>query len=256
MSSRESNDILLVPIDLCFYAVQNRCIRMVQVYVHLKSISSGKVRLDNSELKKIVKELGIRSTKTLKKWLEELITLNWVGHNRKSGVYFIRGFENIRAINEFDRTISAVFNNPITQFRPFVVGAVIGYLAHYQFRKKEFVRKRRRTNQNSNDSKRYQPVATIALAKILGVSLRTAHQYKQLAFKAGFIDLKKNFEAAGSFKVNEVDLLRKYSHSKEANAVRVVGNNLVKFKPDLIASNIRFKQRKKSKTYKRRPTRV
>lgn len=241
---------MLIPVEMCFYAISNKFIRPFQLYIYLKSICSGKIIIQQADFKKIAEALNLKSERTIKNNLKILLKNNWIGHNKKSGYYFIRGFEKIRTYFDFKSRTGAEFETKdITKFKAFIAGAVIGYLVSQQ-KRREWVseRKKWRSNQLTHKPSKLYPIANFALAKILNASYCKAQGLKKLAHKAGYILLKKNFTDTGV----DAKFKRRYKKVNPENAhrVRLHKNKLVLQDTDTALSDIRFKRRKKIDTYK------
>ena len=76
------------------------------LYLYLKSISNGKIRLNKETKEEISKALNC-TTRTLYNNLHKLQARNWIGYNPKSKLYFVRGFEKVRAIENWERRAGA-----------------------------------------------------------------------------------------------------------------------------------------------------
>jgi hypothetical protein len=240
---------ILIPIDLCFFSITNRFERPFQLYMHLKSKCDGVIKINSSELKEIANELGLKSTKTIQSNLKKLIQKNWIGYNENNGCYYVRGFDSLKLRESFTRRTAAEFDSKdIKKFKAFLAGAVIGYLAISQKRRKQRAeREMRRSNQALCNLSNYFPVAGMGLAKILSISCSKASRLKIDARKARYIRVKKNF--------NELTILaNEAAHYKKVNPEAINKMRYRKQKmweqlPDLVLPLIRFKRRKKMRTY-------
>jgi Mn-dependent DtxR family transcriptional regulator len=240
---------LYLPVDLCSWAITNKFVPPFQLYVHLKGRCSGKMKINREELKTIAKELSLKSEKTVQNNLNKLIEKNWVGYNDESGIYFIRGLDLMRKEIVSKFRVAARFDTAdILKFKAFIAGAFIGNLANWQRRKKRATERNfGRSKQIARQSSGYFPVSTVAMAKILNISVSTAFILRELAREAGYIYVKKNLKP--------IPVKARYiKHFKKAN--EDIANRVIKYRgqlhlreSDLIQAGIYFKSRKKIETY-------
>lgn len=54
---------MLIPVEMCRYAISNKFIRPLQLYVYLKTQHVGCFKLDVCFLKKIADDIGLKSVK-------------------------------------------------------------------------------------------------------------------------------------------------------------------------------------------------
>jgi hypothetical protein len=122
---------LAIPIQVCEHVLKYRIVNPFRTYMLLKSICSGKIRYDKKQLSVV---LNI-SDKTLDKHLLELKKLNWIGYNPQTGNLFIRGFEKIREMHNFNSRLAIVCSeSDFKTFRAFLFGAMV---SHTLIKKKE-----------------------------------------------------------------------------------------------------------------------
>jgi hypothetical protein len=92
------------------------------------------------------------------------------------------------------------------------------------------------------------PIATTGFSKYFDISIGQASKLKKLAFDAGFIDVRKNYENT-TIPLEEKELFRKYGNPNLANKLRVKKGKVVLQQIDTILPNIALSKRKKWKTY-------
>lgn len=235
---------LLIPVEICNFAITNKCIKPLQLYIYLKSISSGKFRFTKQDQVKCAKALGYKSVKSVANNLNLLLKRNWVGYNISSGIYFIRSFNRIKNSIQAKSNTCAEFNTKeIKQFKAFVAGASISYMVNQQKRRKWLSESKNRGSKPNSQIPDYYPVANLALAQMWKLALSSAFELKKLAFKNGYISVKKNFTAIN------VSLEHKKQYQKSnpeiAHKVRVKNNKLFLQAPDQVMSKIRFKSSRK-----------
>jgi hypothetical protein len=237
---------LLIPVEICNFAITNKCIKPLQLYIYLKSISSGKLFFTKQGQAKCAKALGYKSVKSVTYNLNLLLKRNWVGYNKSSGIYFIRSFRRIKKfINAKSNTCAEFNTNEIKNFKGFVAGACIGYLVNQQKRKIWLTESKNRDSKpiSQNPIPDYYPVANHALAQIWKVAISTAFVLKKLAHKKGYISVKKEFQLINV----SINFKKQYQKSNPeiAHKVRVKNNKLFLQEADKIMSKIRFKSSRK-----------
>ena len=74
---------LMIPVELCIYAIRTKFIRPFQLYIFLKAISSGKIKLSALELKEIAKQFGLKSERAITNNLKLLKSIVMIFSNLK-----------------------------------------------------------------------------------------------------------------------------------------------------------------------------
>lgn len=245
---------IYVPNELCEFVLKNKFVRPMQLYIHLKGKASGMIKLTD-EIKGIIgKEIGLKSKRAVSNNLKLLVERGWIGFDKQSGYYFIRNFESVKKTEGLSRSMAAEFYfQDIKKLKAFLCGAVIAKLIRSQKRqKRELERLKGRSYQCSRNCQNYYPVANMALAKILNITISTAFELKKLAAKSGYIKIKKNFQPIAIGSMTQVNACYKNyvkaANPARANVIRVRGKFLYLQRPDLVLATIRLKfRRKKSK---------
>jgi len=231
-----------VPVEMCGYALSNKFINPLRLYIYLKGSCQGQIKLGKEDVKIIATELEC-DPKSIKNNLAKLLKANWIGYNPKSSYYFIRGFEKVRGLHWFDSRSSAEFQKSyLNNFKAFAAGACVGYLANY-LRRGAVERNKGRSNHAAPNSEGF-PVSSRLIAKLLNVSLGAAHKIKKDAQQGNFIKVKKNFKHTGCSYFEKRSYERTFPET--VGRLRNSKGHLVVVDSDLILSVIRFKRRKKS----------
>lgn len=242
-----------IPIEFCWYVITKKVSREAQLYLYLKSICDGKIKIDRSLLIEIAQNLELKAFQTLRSALKRLIDKNWIGYNPKSKNYFIRSFAEVGRLHGFKRKLVAKFEiEDLIELKAFLIGAIVGDLIRNQKRKLKMAeRLKGRSFQPFEATASFYPMANEALAKILGVSLHTAYSYKRLADKGGFINVKKN---ARELKVplNEIFHFKKAfpEYAAKLRVARLYKDEYITYlqEVDSVKSNVTFAFGKKFKT--------
>lgn len=216
------NPYLLVPGELCQYALKNKFVSPLRLYIYLKTTCKGQRKIGYGDIKTICHELHWTG-KTYRSNLKKLIAENWIGRDENSGYYFIRSFSAIALRNNFISRTGIIFKKEfLLDFRAFLAGAVICKLVSHQEGKKfSEERKSWRSVPNENRIPSFYPVASKALAEVLGISLTSARGLKAIAARAGHILIKKNYTDTG-YTSKQVKQYKK-ANPEIANRVRIRG---------------------------------
>lgn len=239
---------LNVPVELIQWAFRNRKVRPLQLYLYLKFFCSGITKLSEKDLQDIGLAIGLKSTRAIKNNLRILKALNWVGHDPKTGWWFIRSFEQVRK-DLYLETRSAVvlFRKDINNFRAFAVGATISQLVKRQMRALYCSSEQKKRCSLQKNETRMMPVSNAWTAKVLNISMSTISRCKQKAISAGFILREKNLiliPVLIPVNMNSISGFRK-ANPEISNRLTVYNNEVFYQGPDLFQTNIPFKIRKK-----------
>lgn len=198
---------LQIPVEVSRYVVKNGLEKTFCIFLYLKFHSSGKLRIDSPVFSNIAKDLQIKDNRTFKKHFNKLIELNWIKLNDKADIYFIRGFDRLRAENNFkSKQATTIFYKDLRKFDAYVIGALISaevvkqkYFWEVVVRRKlrPVANKRDATNPAwlnvYNDPPKYYGVSLIKIATMFGCSKTRASQLRKKAAAAGYIKTVHKF---------------------------------------------------------------
>lgn len=249
-------DYTTIPALLCEYAILNRKVNELKLYIYLKLNSNGFVCIDIKNNNKWARELGV-SNKTIKKSLEWLKKKKWITVNSKRNSLKICGYAQLKNLIKISLTIGAIFEptsvHDYKTFRAFCCGVVI---KHYLDKKKYFDQKQSAAKNGASILNRFckkgfYPMANNYLATCLEVSLPTAFRIKNEAEKAGFIETKASFDTIEDGLGNQLpaksfDLVKAiYSQDGLNCTIRKGKKNLLTVVSDRIRCNLVTKRRLK-----------
>ena len=83
---------LVVPVEFLRHTFQNRSLNTLKVFIYFKFVSDGKITGLEGLYPSICEDLGVKSTKTLRKHLLRLEGNQLLSHNPKTDTTFIRGW--------------------------------------------------------------------------------------------------------------------------------------------------------------------
>jgi hypothetical protein len=189
--------------------VRRKISKAFQLFIYLKCHSSGKVHQDSDLFESVYRQLGIRDRRTINKYLETLLDLNWIGFNLGSGYYFIRSFDYIRKTHQFKRRTAAIFD--YRQIQSLANAFLPGALICEQIKAQQYywdVSRRRQVklatyqlgvaNQSLPTSDislpPYYGLSNSRIANILSCKMTRACELKQQAEVAGYLATKEKFE--------------------------------------------------------------
>jgi hypothetical protein len=233
-----------IPVELCFFVIQNKILPVFKVYILLKMTCSGKCKLSKCDKKGFSEFCGYRTVKSFNNQLKRLIELNWIGYNKKSFVYHIRSFENIqRQYQLYKRTGFWFAIQDMQYFDAVLFGSVIGYLSKNQGKKQRTDRESGRSKQVLCKSPGFYPISNWALAKILNISISTASLMKRRAEEEECISIKRKRIVEPA--THDVYKRLKETYPEEILHPIVWRNRFFQRFPDLIKANMKYGTRKK-----------
>jgi hypothetical protein len=233
-----------IPVELCVFILQNRIVNPFKTYLMLKNMCSGKMKFDRDQL---CKQLNI-SDKTLDRHLKVLIKLNWIGFDPKSMMLFIRGFDKIREMNQFNSRLAIICTQAdFKTFTAFLFGAVVSNVLRAKKRQQWQPGAAKKGNAPQPGRQPFfYPIANGYMAKILNYSVKGMVKLKQQAESIGYILTKENKRLTGE-PFSNIDKF-KNMNNPERHLLKKSGNEIGIQKPDLISTKMEFSRRTKSAT--------
>ena len=256
-----ANVNIYVPLSLCDLVVTDKFFAPFRLYLFLKSTSYGQLKITLAKKQELAAALHV-TVKTISNLLHQLQERNWIGHNPRTGWYFVRGFTKIGQLEgltgklavELDVHKDLSFKE---RFQAFVVGAIIGRFSRnsrYRWREQQKSRSeynKGNSNHNLPTAPSFFPVACelIRMAKNPKcpprMSLSTAWSYKQLACKHEFINLKQNLTRLASSKdesVCDAQFAAAYKkvNPEVAGRIRIIDGKVYLQEPDLVQERMRY----------------
>jgi len=239
---------LNVPIAILIFALKNKKVNQLKLFLYLKCITSGNYKNTHRNKEEICKALNWKCTKTFDKNIQWLLKKHWLAYNSKKQSYHLNSYN--RLYNKIDsRVRSGVFMDKMnfSEFRPFIYAAVITWA---MTAKKRIESKPERKKGRSRKSLPYSNYYSLPLryaGEILKLDYSTISRYKTIAEKYGFIKVHKQYERI-DLEVSNFDTLRKYL--EEEGQRFVVHNNRIHIQnPDIIQSIIYLKYKRRKRHY-------
>lgn len=206
MRLQPKNQKLSIPLEIISYACQNRKIKALEIFLYLKMYSDGKIHFQSAIFNQLKADLGIKDNRTLDKHLSVLKQLNWINYSRKSGNFFISGFNSVRKAHNFIKRDACTFQlKDFHSFNSFLTGAVIAKKVNTLHYFKNFNKGGKWAATNRRDVAfkpksslnliipEYDGLSNSLIAKLLGCKKTRASVLKQQAHKDGYIQATKKF---------------------------------------------------------------
>ena len=118
---------MTVPVELCFYAQRFNRQTEVAIYLYLKWLFDGTFDINGNTFQRIKEGLGIKSDKTIRKYLMILLKKRWI--IPKKGKYRAQGINYLVKTLGFTRKKRAkIYPGDFNKYKSFIAGTVITYL--------------------------------------------------------------------------------------------------------------------------------
>ncbi|NLO00785.1 MAG: hypothetical protein GX126_00505 [Bacteroidales bacterium] len=238
-----------LPVELCIYALQNKLLKPFRLYILLLSATQGNIAITEKDMEAIALALNYKSQKSINNNLKKLISLGWIGHDKKRKKYWIRGLDELRKRLKLKKRRSVDFTiEYLDNFDAFCFAAAIGKEWKYQkWRGISAWDLRGQAYPNLLRPSDYLPIAGNDLVKILKISKSSVSRYKKHAQGAGYIDIKSSNRTV---KIRPDELRSFKSHDNETyGKMYVVGDTVVEPGIDKIKPLLTYSRRKKVKPY-------
>ncbi|HBQ60051.1 MAG TPA: hypothetical protein DD671_10625 [Balneolaceae bacterium] len=239
MDKRPKNEEYLIPVSLCVHTITNNLYRDLQVWLTLKFFFGFKFMLDRETLKKVSDWVSV-STRTVRRSINSLLEINWIGHDQNTGIYYIRGFYRIMEIEGLKGKTAARFQITWTEeIRAFLAGVVIGYLVNHRKKSEREASRKKRRGLPASRSGSFQPVSISTLSQVLEVSESTAFRLRKEAADKDFISMKQNI-------INTQVPIKYIKIYKEVQTNHVFAKDGMVFEqfPNLCRPELKFKARR------------
>lgn len=198
---------LVIPVEITRYAYHNGLSKAFALYLYLKMHSDGIVHEKSDIFKGLLSSLKIKERRTLRKYIDLLKKHNWIGYDAKTGKYYVRSFDAIRAQQQFyNRQATVFFANYIHSVPAYIIAVILGSKLKSNKFFWEVVNEGKLRTATKNKDVAFQPKAPSKLSKpiynglckwkiaeLFNCSLTAATELKQQAATAGFISVTHQF---------------------------------------------------------------
>lgn len=239
---------LLVPVELCKFAITEHIESPFHTFLLLKYWSDGYFKIDPDLLDKLAINQD-KSTRTVRRYIRKLISVSFITPSKEPH-FHITSWKDIQKRLKINYTTGVKsYPESINDSQAFCAGAVIGRLANERRLKLKVRRKtvqERKTRTPSSAYPSFQECATRALAQICGISISKAHKLKHKAFSEKYIHLKKNFTPiiidGVKVKLNKSDLAAFREIYPEHPQVQIRNGYAYSVSSDLVWSKMKYKR--------------
>ena len=234
-----------IPIELLVYALSNRKVNPLRLFLYLKSQGSGYVHWTPDRKEKILSALNIKSPKTINANLKWLLKKGWVSINSKrASVRVVSYLVLAKKLNFKCATGVICENQNFNNFRPFIYAAVITYYLNSKYC---IARQSAYKKGGANSNCRYPNLPAKYLAEIMALGKSTITRYRQEAWDAGYIKMKYMFRPLN---ISFQDLEFYRAVDDEDSRCLVIHEKQVKIQlPNEIISNVKLRTKQNLKRY-------
>lgn len=237
-----------VPVSLLIYALQNKKINPLKLYLYLKLVSSGHFHLCQESTEQVCAGLSWKSVKTFNHNLGWLVKHRWITVNSRTDSYRIVSYSQLQKLLKLRiRTGVIMEREDFIYFRPFIYASVITW----GMKRKRRTDKKSERKQGSSRKCFYPPehdkLPNRYLARILKLDHSTVSRYKSQAAQAGYLIIQKKYEDTG-LPASHIKQLHK-TMGEEADCMVVFKNKIYRQLPDRIDTfiHLRYKRQLRPK---------
>ena len=233
---------MTIPIPIIIFALRNKKINQVKLYLWLKHTASGHLKLDDTNIEKICQRLRWKSPKTFNKNLKWLLKKGWATYNSTSENCRVISYHQLsKKIPFFTSTGVEIEDNDFNHFRPFIYATAITWCMKYKNWKDRQPGRKKGRSRKSCCQQLYE-LPNRYLAKVLGLDHSTISRYKTAAVKAGYLTVHKQYDDLEL--PDDLIYALRYSLPDEAHLFVVHHGKSFRQKPDLITSSIHLKRKR------------
>lgn len=227
---------LCVPVGLVEYAHKNKMHRPLGLYLLMKASCDGHMSMEIDKKKEFMKLLSIKDCRSFNKYLDRLKSENWVGYDKNSQVYYIRGTKELIRRYGFTNPQSVVFytDKDAGNISSFVHGTIICQILRKRnkartARKKKLIKGSALKYESASQEliakgqiSEYIGLSVSLLASILDVSQSQADRIKMKLIKLKYLSRKKRYSIVHESTKPDLQII-KYLPSNRLYAIKRVG---------------------------------
>jgi len=230
---------MTLPITLIAYALSEKVVNQLRLYLYLKENCSGHFRVDEKKINHACEFLGLKSEKTFYKNLNWLIQNKWVAFNSRTNSCRIISFARLcHKLKITTKTGVHFETDDFQNFRPFLYAAIFAWtIRRKDWHERQPVRKKGRARKSMSKPKRQMP--NRYLGKILRLDQSTISRYKVVASTAGYLSFQHQF---ANTELPEMMLysMQKYQ-PEDAHLLVMHKGTIQRQQPDTIKHSIHLK---------------
>ncbi|TKG89577.1 hypothetical protein EYV94_25080 [Puteibacter caeruleilacunae] len=234
-----------VPIDLLLYSLRKRKVNQVRLYLYLKYMASGNIKLTNEVIDDICSKLHW-CKKTFEKHRQWLLRKKWISYNNKTKSLHIKGYKKIVIKIKLDKQHNCGIGcsiEDVIKFRAFCVGAVISWGSRFLNCKKRASKCLKGDfNKDARHAKNEYELPNRFIGNNLELHYTTISKYRTLAEDEGYITIKQHYRKTiweGVY-LSEV----KQAHPEIEERLKVRDGLVVEQLPSTIVSSVVIKRKR------------
>lgn len=241
---------LLIPVELCKYAISNHKEQEIFTLILLKKLLGGQGYV-TKHLKKELSKIESKSLRSIDRYICYLKQECFINFDKKTGLCFIKSWYRIIEMLEI-KFQSGVKCYPakIRDPQAFFAGAVIGRLVNenrQKYKRNNKVAQNRMARASNTDIRFvYQECSNRAFAKICNISLSSAYRLKRKAFNQGYLVLKRNLKpiviGGRHISLSKIEKKQFMQIYPEYYQVRIIEGKAYSVDSDLVKSLLKFKR--------------
>ena len=241
-----------IPIKLCEYAVLNRKINQLALFLYLKHNSDGEIDFDKSSYKHYAVDIG-KSEKWVRNTMDWFIEQEWITVNSKRNILRIISYKNLCIKLNISNCRSAIYENEdFRDFKGFCCAVVIANLISI----KRYIEKKGWSvsimgdafTNHPNFYKGFYTMPIFYLALRLKISPSRANNIKKAAEKWGYLEVKKQIIVLRNDKGEKVskNLFNSYqlAFPEEAGRYRQGKKYLRRVEADIMRAEVIIKSKR------------
>jgi hypothetical protein len=201
------SDLFSLPFELLQFAEKERKVNHLRVFLWLK-FEFGSAFDEIAPLTTISDDLCLHP-KTARKCLNWLYSANWIGLSRKTNKSYVRGFDGLRIMYNWDkRTSYRIQRHQMNELKGFIYAALFNEIIKRSSIKGRTLKDGGACQLPLLDSKQ---CSASFYAQRYSISERTAFKHKRIAIQSGFMMATHVFKSVGvNVKEYEMKQFRKY----------------------------------------------
>lgn len=210
-----------IPKAIIEFVISNKLERAFSVYLCLKMLWGGNFNESRICFNTISKSIGIKDKRTIVKYIQIMISNGFIGFNRKTKNYFIRGFHflNKRIGSEGKRCLIVPFERIRDAKNIFAAGLISYKIQGLKLAEKRFLKKRvgssalikRGALQKARllfSMRDYNGLSNNQIANLLGCSKSAANRIKLKCHKLKYITVTKQSKLVARLSESDFNIKR------------------------------------------------
>lgn len=243
------NDFANIPLELCTYAIKEHSVTKVKLYVYLKTITPGHIKLQSDIVKKSCLDLQFKSAKTFYTNFNWLVDQGWITRFNNSDNYHVNNYAHLHKLLKFKSAWGAIYEPlDFINFKGFLAAVII---TNYM-RRKRGSDKRKERSKGRSDYKRIPTSVSYNLpvkylAKALGMPPSSVFELYKLASQSDWLIIERTYTNL-NLPLNQKEFIKEYS-DLETHKIVVKNYSLCLQNPYIITSFIHLRRKRELRNF-------